>query len=175
MGNLQRILSWRTQLDLLLKLQSDSNRKKELVKECKLEHRSSENGLQARASLPTATDLWQYSDRNWKDYIFMLDLMINLNFMAVSKHGPTSTWRQTEHLHHRTCPWDVYSGASWQKPPSPGSTFHITRSQTYRRHVHPGIMLQGRHSLTSGVCLWKMHNTNITMKNSSKCERHLTK
>ena len=71
MGSLQRILSWRTQLDLLLKLQSDSNRKKELVKECKLEHRSSKNGLQARASLPTATDLWQYSDRNWKDCIFV--------------------------------------------------------------------------------------------------------
>lgn len=174
MGSLQRILSWRTQLDLLLKLQSDSNRKKELVKECKLEHRSSKNGLQARASLPTATDLWQYSDRNWKDYIFMLDLMINLNFMAVSKHGPTSTWWQTtsasQDLSMRRLQWGILAETTF-----PREHIHITRSQTYRRHIHPGIMHQGRHSLTSGVCLWKMHNTNLTMKNSSKCERHLTK
>lgn len=110
MGSLQWILSRRrTQLDLLFKLQSDSNRKKEQVKECRLEHHSSKSGLQARASLPIATDLWQHSDRNWKHYIFMLDLMINLNFMAVLEHGPSNIWWQTEHLHQRTCPWDVYS------------------------------------------------------------------
>ena len=58
MGSLHWILSQRrTRLDLLFKLQSDSNKKKEQVKECRLEHRSSKSGLQARASLPTAIDL----------------------------------------------------------------------------------------------------------------------
>ena len=44
MGSLHWILSQRrTWLDLLFKLQSDSNRKKEQVKECRLEHRSSKS------------------------------------------------------------------------------------------------------------------------------------